>query len=442
MRNTFFPPIRSAGHSAAACGAASAAGAQPHHAARAVRGPSRFRGRRQARHRAGCDRVRRRARRRRRPHRPPAQGHLSFGAELDSLADFVGVAPGLILYFWDLREASSRGLDRRHGVLRGLEAPPERDDRRSQPPGVGRQLLHRGAGARRAITVLLPIYIEFLGLPKLAVVAPVTLVYTLVIAFLMAAAIPQEVRRRVPMVLPIFVVAVLRAAGGCPWELTLGTLAYLRRPGSAGCPPRLRAPRTRHSSGARSTRGDALTTARRSRPTTSGRRPTGLRRNASCRAPRKSCGPARPGSDTLILDYDQRQTTPASSSPARAPGRAGFRRSARSRPTTRSSSTTLPDRGGGGSGSPDRGARIWSRSRASPGGSATATCRCRILAAGCGCAATGGLAMLAGIAAKITPLSAVRPDVRATRSRAPSARPRSRPSARPWPPPWSRSRSW
>src|SRR6202008_4601308 len=39
------------------------------------------------------------------------QGQSKFGAELDSLADFVnfGVAPGLILYFWQLHELSNVG---------------------------------------------------------------------------------------------------------------------------------------------------------------------------------------------------------------------------------------------------------------------------------------------------------------------------------------------
>src|SRR5262249_47271636 len=39
------------------------------------------------------------------------RGTSRFGAELDSLADFVnfGVAPALILYFWDLRELRSAG---------------------------------------------------------------------------------------------------------------------------------------------------------------------------------------------------------------------------------------------------------------------------------------------------------------------------------------------
>src|SRR5246500_3813127 len=39
------------------------------------------------------------------------KGQSKFGAELDSLADFVnfGVAPGLILYFWQLHELNNVG---------------------------------------------------------------------------------------------------------------------------------------------------------------------------------------------------------------------------------------------------------------------------------------------------------------------------------------------
>src|SRR6201992_2583690 len=39
------------------------------------------------------------------------KGQSKFGAELDSLADFVnfGVAPGLILYFWQLHELNDGG---------------------------------------------------------------------------------------------------------------------------------------------------------------------------------------------------------------------------------------------------------------------------------------------------------------------------------------------
>ena len=84
--------------------------------------------------------------------------------------------------------------------------------------------------------MLLPIYVYFLGMPQLAFVAPVSLVYTLAIAFLMVSRLPvfsgKRVGKRVApeMVLPVFVVVVLAFALliAYPWAvLTLGTVAYI-----------------------------------------------------------------------------------------------------------------------------------------------------------------------------------------------------------------------
>ncbi len=82
------------------------------------------------------------------------KGTSRFGAELDSLADFVnfGVAPALILYFWGLHELKIGGLDRRAGVrdLRGSAARAlQRDDRRPEQAGLGGKFLHRHSGAGR-----------------------------------------------------------------------------------------------------------------------------------------------------------------------------------------------------------------------------------------------------------------------------------------------------
>jgi CDP-diacylglycerol--serine O-phosphatidyltransferase len=169
------------------------------------------------------------------------KGTSRFGAELDSLADFVnfGVAPGLILYFWDLHELKSAGWIAAMGfaICAGLRLARFNVmvDDPNRPAWAGNFFTGVPAPAG-AITVLLPIYIEFLGLPKLAVVAPVTLVYTLAIAFLMVSKLPvysgKKMGTRVPpdMVLPVFLVVVLFFALllSYPWEvLTLGTLAYL-----------------------------------------------------------------------------------------------------------------------------------------------------------------------------------------------------------------------
>ena len=169
------------------------------------------------------------------------KGTSRFGAELDSLADFVnfGVAPGLILYLWDLHELKSAGWIAAmvFAICAGLRLARFNVmiDDPNRPVWAGNFFTGMPAPAG-AITVLLPIYIEFLGLPKLAVVAPVTLVYTLIIAFLMVSKLPvysgKKMGTRVPpdMVLPVFVVVVLFFALllSYPWEvLTLGTIAYL-----------------------------------------------------------------------------------------------------------------------------------------------------------------------------------------------------------------------
>jgi CDP-diacylglycerol--serine O-phosphatidyltransferase len=91
-----------------------------------------------------------------------------------------------------------------------------------------------------AITVLLPIYLYFLGVSNGLFTAWVTFFYTLAIALLMVSRLPvfsgKRVGKRVPpeLVLPVFVLVVLFFALliSYPWEvLTLGTLVYL------GCLP-------------------------------------------------------------------------------------------------------------------------------------------------------------------------------------------------------------
>src|SRR6201984_1212072 len=82
------------------------------------------------------------------------KGTSRFGAELDSLADFVnfGVAPALILYFWGLHALKSAGSVRATvlALLRALApCPLQRDGRRSGQAGLGQQLLRRRAGAGR-----------------------------------------------------------------------------------------------------------------------------------------------------------------------------------------------------------------------------------------------------------------------------------------------------
>jgi CDP-diacylglycerol--serine O-phosphatidyltransferase len=169
------------------------------------------------------------------------KGTSRFGAELDSLADFVnfGVAPGLILYFWGLQELKSVGwiaaiVFAICAALRLARFNVMIDDP-NKPVWAGNFFTGIPAPAG-AITVLLPIYLNFLGVPNGLVMAWVTLVYTLAIAFLMVSRLPvfsgKRVGKRVPPegVLPVFVAAVLFVALliSYPWiVLTIGTVAYL-----------------------------------------------------------------------------------------------------------------------------------------------------------------------------------------------------------------------
>src|SRR5437660_9460712 len=64
------------------------------------------------------------------------KGTSRFGAELDSLADFVnfGVAPGLILYFWQLKELKSVGWIAAMVLPTSAGPPPPRSTRAPHRP--------------------------------------------------------------------------------------------------------------------------------------------------------------------------------------------------------------------------------------------------------------------------------------------------------------------
>lgn len=169
------------------------------------------------------------------------KGTSRFGAELDSLADFVnfGVAPALILYFWGLHELKSAGWIAAlvFAICAGLRLArfnvmmdePNR-------PGWGANFFTGIPAPAGAITVLLPIYLDLLDMPTGLVVVWLSFFYTLAIAILMVSRLPvfsgKRVGKRVApeMVLPVFVVVVLFFALliSYPWEvLSIGTLAYL-----------------------------------------------------------------------------------------------------------------------------------------------------------------------------------------------------------------------
>src|SRR5919107_2686680 len=169
------------------------------------------------------------------------KGTSRFGAELDSLADFVnfGVTPALVLYSFVLLHLKALGwiVALVFAIAAGLRLARFNvmlDD--PNRPEWKKNFFVGIAAPAGAIASLLPIYLHFLGVPIGAGVAPVVLVYVLLIAFLMVSTIPtfsgKTIGKRVPRnwVLPIFVVTVafFGLLISFPFEvLALGTLVYL-----------------------------------------------------------------------------------------------------------------------------------------------------------------------------------------------------------------------
>lgn len=166
------------------------------------------------------------------------KGQSKFGAELDSLADFVnfGVVPGLILYFWGLNELGAIGwiaalvfaicMSLRLARFNVMADDPNR------PVWAGNFFTGVPAPAG-AIIVLLPIYVNLLGMPRLTALA---CIYTLAVAFLLVSTLPvlsgKKLGTRVApnMVLPVFLLVVLFAAllVSYPWYLlTAGSVLYV-----------------------------------------------------------------------------------------------------------------------------------------------------------------------------------------------------------------------
>ncbi|PZU86985.1 MAG: CDP-diacylglycerol--serine O-phosphatidyltransferase [Chelatococcus sp.] len=169
------------------------------------------------------------------------KGTSRFGAELDSLSDFVnfGVATGYVLWIFVLHDLRSFGwiavltlacamalrLARFNVMIDDPNRPEwQKDFFVGMPAPAG------------AITAMLPLYLQFIGVPVQEYGAPLVGLYILFIAFLTISRIPcyagKTLGARVPRdrVLPIFV-AVVIVAGllfAYPFEmLTFIVVAYL-----------------------------------------------------------------------------------------------------------------------------------------------------------------------------------------------------------------------
>lgn len=169
------------------------------------------------------------------------KGTSRFGAELDSLADFVnfGCAPALILYMWGLDQVGSIGwiaalIFAICAALRLARFNVMLDD--VNRPAFAADFFMGIPAPAGAITVLLPVYLEILGLPHTIMSAPTALIYCLGIGVLMISKVPawsgktlgKRIRR--DMVLPLFVLVALFAGllASYPWlVLSVCSVIYL-----------------------------------------------------------------------------------------------------------------------------------------------------------------------------------------------------------------------
>lgn len=170
------------------------------------------------------------------------KGTSRFGAELDSLADFVnfGVTPAIMLYVWILHEMGNLGWIAALVYAISMSLRLARFNVALDDPNkpVWAANFFTGVPApAAALTVLVPLYLSFLGfLPQWPEFAGPIAIYVLLIGFLMVSRIPTYsgktlgTRIRRDLVLPLIVLTVLIVAltVSYPFKvLAVCSLAYL-----------------------------------------------------------------------------------------------------------------------------------------------------------------------------------------------------------------------
>ena len=166
-----------------------------------------------------------------------------FGAELDSLADFVnfGVAPAILIFTWGLGDLKSLGwicvlLFALASALRLARFNVAVDD---DKPKWQSNFFSGMPTPAAAIAVLLPTYLDNLGLSEIRTnpfFLHIVLAYTVFIAIMMVSSVPtysgkllhERISRE--LVLPIFIAAVALVALLLTYPygtLTVVTLVYL-----------------------------------------------------------------------------------------------------------------------------------------------------------------------------------------------------------------------
>jgi len=164
-----------------------------------------------------------------------------FGAELDSLADFVnfGVAPAIIIFTWALGDVKRFGwiVVMIFALCMALRLARFNVSLDNTDEPAWKSAYFKGVPAPAgAILVLLPLYAEGMGMPSGIMPTTVILAYTLAVSFLVVSNIPtysgklvgQRISRE--FVLPVFVLAALFVAVLLTYPyitLTIGSLVYL-----------------------------------------------------------------------------------------------------------------------------------------------------------------------------------------------------------------------
>ncbi len=165
-----------------------------------------------------------------------------FGAELDSLADFVnfGVAPAMLIFSWGLGEVRSLGwiVVMMFALASALRLARFNASIDEEKPRWQTNFFTGMPAPAAAIVVLLPLYVEQLGIIGLTrpPLVALTMIYTLLIAGLMVSTTPtysgkllgERISRE--WVLPLFIllVALVALVVTYPYATLTGlTLAYL-----------------------------------------------------------------------------------------------------------------------------------------------------------------------------------------------------------------------
>jgi CDP-diacylglycerol--serine O-phosphatidyltransferase len=162
------------------------------------------------------------------------RGATRFGAELDSLADFIdfGVAPALLLWFWTLHQVPGLGwfaalVFAIAGALRLARFNVMLDDP-TRPAWSANFFVGMPAPAG-AIVALLPMYLGLAGLDFVTQrwFVPVEIAYLLGVAFLMASRIPHFSGKKIGRVPREYVIFVLFGVAACMLLIAIYTMEMM-----------------------------------------------------------------------------------------------------------------------------------------------------------------------------------------------------------------------